>query len=99
MKYDVHLYPIVRVKVPNIEANSHQEAIDAACERVNDDLYRMFDSAGSLGDPTIISETEYSEEDAYYLVDEDGDDDRENSRWYNGDRTPSDLCGQSVATQ
>ncbi len=74
--YDVHIYAIVRVKVPHVQAGSQEEAIRNA----DVDLYGLFDNHAT-GDEI---ETEYAEEQAYYLVDEAGDEGRERSRWHDG---------------
>lgn len=73
MKYNVHIYPIVRVKVCDIEADSQKEAIKLAETQVN--LYRLFDADGP--------EVEYAEGIDGFLVDEVGDSDFRRSTWYN----------------
>jgi hypothetical protein len=75
--YDVHIYTVVRVKVPNVHANSQKEAIRNA----DVDLYGLFDNHAT-GDEI---DTEYAEEQAYYFVDEAGDEEHERSRWHDGE--------------
>ena len=66
-KYHVHLYPIVRVLVRDVEADSQVEAIKKAEELV--DLDRLF---AGLGGPHVAS-MEYADGIDGFLVDEDGD--------------------------
>ncbi len=75
--YHVHIYAVVRVKVPNVQAASQEEAIRNA----DVDLYCLFDNHAT-GDEIV---TEYAEEQAYYLVDEAGDEKHERSRWHDGE--------------
>lgn len=73
MKYDVHLFPIVRVKVHGVEAGSQEEAIKKAEESTDfDDLFNK------------APDIEYAEEVAYYLIDEVGDEEYERTRWHDG---------------
>ena len=71
--YDVHLFPLVRVKVRGVEADSQIAAIGKAEAMVN--LPRLFDRTGEV-------DTEYAEEISHFLVDEEGDPDFERSEWY-----------------
>lgn len=71
MKYDVHIYAIVRVKVQSIEAESQTEAIEKA--RVNTDMEQA------------IQEGEFTDEVTGYLVDEAGDAEFKNTRVYLAD--------------
>jgi hypothetical protein len=73
VKYDVHLFPIVRVKVHGVEAGSQEEAIKKAEEST--DFDNLFNKAPDI---------EYAEEVAYYLVDEVGDEEYERTRWHDG---------------
>ena len=66
MLYDVHIYAVVRVKVPNVEAESHLDAINKA-ETVTD-LHALLPN--------------YAEEINGYLVDEHGDEERTKSHYY-----------------
>ena len=64
--YDVHLFPVVRLKVPNVEAPSHREAITwARCQIAEDLTQRIPDDDG-----------EYAEEFSHYLVEVVGDEER-----------------------
>ena len=78
MKYDVHVFTVVRVSVEAVEAESHEEAIKTAIDRVN--FSEIFDKRLSSG--MGPSYTEWAEEDVYYLVDECGDEEYGNSRWW-----------------
>jgi hypothetical protein len=87
--YDVHIYAVVRVKAPNVEAVSQEEAIRNA----DVDLYGLFDNHAKSGE----IETEYAEEQAYYLVDEAGDEEHERSRWHDGEfRIVDDLIHHPI---
>lgn len=69
MKYAVHLFPTVRVKV-EVEAESQHGAIAKALEI---DLHPIVDHG----------EVEYSEDAIeIILVDESGDEEYDNSKWY-----------------
>lgn len=70
MKYNVHLYAVVRVKIEDIEAGSQTEAIEKAEERF-------------YADPDqLIRVAEYADEVEAALVDEQGDPEYLNSRHY-----------------
>ena len=69
-KFRVHLYPIVRIVVDDVEAESHKEAIKVAEGSV--DLNHLLDPG--VG--------EYADDIDCFLVDEVGDDGFVNSRWY-----------------
>ncbi len=73
MKYNVHLFPIVRVKVHGVEADSQEEAIKKAEDST--DFNDLFNKAPDI---------EYAEEVAYYLVDEVGDEEYERTGWHDG---------------
>ena len=68
-KYDVYLYPVVRLKVPSVEAHSQKEAIEIALEQ--------FELNGC-----IVREGEYADELEYFLVDEQGDEEHLNTCSY-----------------
>ena len=79
MKYSVHLFPIVRVKISDIEASSQAEAIKAAKELWNPD------SITAKGGP----KPKYAHEMSHFLVDEVGDEEHQNSQFYEADgKTP-----------
>ena len=80
MKYDVHIFTIVRVKVPGIEAGSQEEAMSKAEEQFS--FHDTFDNIKGC-------ETEWGEEHSYALVDVVGDKEYQNSMWYGPDlRSP-----------
>ena len=68
MLYDVHLYPVVRITLKGIEAESQMDAIRRAEASV--DLYQA------------VCEAEYAEDVTAYLVDEHGDRDYARTRCY-----------------
>lgn len=81
-KYDVHLFPILRVKIVDIEAASQVEAIQKAAAQWN---------SFSNEPPSIehVEAAEYAEEISYFLVDDVGDEEHQNSQFYEADgKTP-----------
>jgi hypothetical protein len=70
MKYDVHIFAVVRVTVGSVEAQTQKAAIRKAVDST--DLYEIF--AGE--------NTDYAEEITSYLVDEVGDEGHRNTRCY-----------------
>lgn len=89
MKYNVHVFAVVRVKVENIEAENHARAMKIAEQEVRDNE-NLFQRERFVvpGDPTLISYVELAEDEpaTCYLVDEQGDDNYDNSIWYNSNR-------------
>ena len=77
-KYNVHLYAVVRVKVVDVEASSQEEAIAKAEDSVL--LGRILNHERGL--PDNVECTEYAEEVVRYLVDEEGDEEYDKSKWY-----------------
>jgi len=73
-KHNVHIYAIVRVKVCDIEAESHADAIQKA--EVLVDLNALFNKG---------ADQEFADDIDCFLVDEIGDEDYGNSRWYEKD--------------
>jgi hypothetical protein len=74
-QFDVHLYPVVRVKVAGITADSPQAAIQQALSQT--DLYAACEAGG-----------EFAEEVSHYLVDVVGDAEYEQSRWFHSTDVP-----------
>ena len=73
MKYLVHLFPVVKLPGWVIEAGNHQRAIEQA-QRIWDtakDKQRQIEDFG-----------QYADEISCFLVDEIGDEEHENSRYY-----------------
>ncbi|MGH9444444.1 MAG: hypothetical protein ACRD3O_01710 [Terriglobia bacterium] len=75
MRYDVHIFAVVRVKISDVKARSHADAVRKAEAHV--DLYRLFDAASIAGHASEFgaSETEYADEVSSrlaYLVDQAG---------------------------
>ena len=79
MKYDVHIFAVVRVKVAGIDAESQIEAIHNAEGSV--DLYTLFSKPGSVS----VEITEFADGISHYLVDEVGDLTYKRSRFYEAD--------------
>jgi len=76
MKYNVHIFTVVRVKVSDIEASSHVDAMAKAEELIP--FHKIFDRDDN-------PEMEWGEEHSHALVDEVGDEEYENSKWYGPD--------------
>lgn len=74
-KYDVHIFATIRVKIPDVEAESQEEAIKKAEESV--DFENLLLNVGG-------HETESADEMGYYLVDEVGDKEHDNTHWHSG---------------
>jgi hypothetical protein len=74
-KYDVHMYAVVRIKLESIEAESQLAAI-AKAEEKRCDIDHLLRSG------------EFAKEIQCYLVDETGDEEYNNSRYYTGDADP-----------
>jgi len=70
VRYNVHIFAVVRVSVPGIEADSQEDACRKAVE--DTDLYEAVKWA----------DTEYAEDITEYLVDVEGDTEYQHSRWY-----------------
>lgn len=68
-KYHVHVYPIFRVLVPNIEADSPEEACQKAEQALDLDQFNR-------------PEIEYADDIDGFLVDEDGDTEHLRSAFY-----------------
>jgi hypothetical protein len=102
MKYKVHLFAVVRVRIDNIEATSQLEAIKKA---ENDtDLYRQFlweSRGGEGGTDPYVNHTEWADEISHVLVDEEGDEEYEQSGWYGtpDDRESHDEEGEWLPTK
>lgn len=78
MKFNVHVFTIVRVKVCNIVARSHKAAVKKA---IKTDFYDLFQSRPDV---------EWSEEHSHYLVDPivKGVEDFDHSEWLGDDLEP-----------
>lgn len=72
MKYTVHLYKAIRVKVEGVEANSQKEAMQLADAKLNMDRYLC---NGAEDEECCCLGA---------LVDEEGDEDYERSRYHEG---------------
>ena len=76
-KYDVTLHAAINVRVPGMEADTPQEAIQAALAKV--DLYSLLERQQPTPE---VGFTEYAEEVREALVDLVGDEKHEQSLWY-----------------
>lgn len=68
--YNVHLFPVVRLKVTAVDAMFHIEAVEKAVAQT--DLYAECESTN----------LEYAEELSHFLVDVAADPEFENSQWF-----------------
>lgn len=75
MKYDVHIYAVYRVKVANVEATDQKQACLNALAQTDLDF--------SIPAPRGVRIVEYADEVNGFLVDEVGDEEYKNSRYYN----------------
>jgi hypothetical protein len=82
-KYHVHVYPIVRVLVPDVEADSQEEACQKAEAAWNWEAV-LRQAGNERGWPAV----EYSDDINGFLVDEDGDTEHESSTWYDAEYAP-----------
>jgi hypothetical protein len=80
MKFDVHIFTVVRVKISGVEAESHSEAAKKANESV--DMNALFNDTDSQG---IV--TEWADEHSHALVDVVGDTEYTKSKWLCKDLT------------
>ena len=96
MKYNVHLYRTVRVKICGIEADNHPDAI----EKAEEEFHKHFQPS-SFANHVGSYVTEDAEETTCFLVDEEGDEEYENTRWYCADgKTDADgrcvMCARNT---
>jgi len=77
MKYNVHVYVTVRVKIIDVEANSPEEAIKRVPDHV--DLNDLMNRSHPLSN---VEHVEFVDEITGYLVDEQSDQKHERSRFY-----------------
>lgn len=75
-KYDVHLLPVIRFTVRNIEAGSPEEACSKAEQELDDTTLRRAMRGSSE------YEAEYADEIVAALVDIQGDEDYSESAWF-----------------
>ncbi len=83
-KYHVHVYPIVRVTVREVEADNPEEACRKA-EKLAD-LENLFHNVGF--NPSV-TDIEYADDIDGFWVDEDGDTEHERSRNYDAEYRPA----------
>jgi hypothetical protein len=92
MKYTVYVFPIVRVKVPDVEADSQAEAITKVDELMDSgkiDLHKILDTNSNKQFVRPVEFTaEYAEDIDGYHVDEVGDTEFKNSTWYDKEGRP-----------
>lgn len=94
-RYNVHLFAVVRIKVPNVEAASMIEANQKAYDLVGDHLFDYFSNDTPRGLPGV-EHVEYAEELSHCLTDIVGDDEYEQSRWFKNDLvTPTLMKGEA----
>lgn len=80
MLYNVHIYTVVRIKVTNVKAESQTEAIEKAQKHAaRSGAYDLFDRHNPVHG---VAHTEWAEDDAYFMVDEVGDEEHEKTNQY-----------------
>lgn len=79
MKYYVHRYEIVRMKIGPIEAETMEEAINKSDELA--DTHNYFKNGDPINEH--VDHVESADECDCFLVDIVGDDEYENSKWFN----------------
>ena len=75
-RFNVHLFPVIRLLVSDVEADSHRAAVEKALAMT--DLYARFEA----------SDGDYAEEISHYLVDVVGDDEYAESWWFYSRQSP-----------
>jgi hypothetical protein len=81
--YDVHLFPVVRMKIPGVQAESQTEAIKKAIEGF------------AFSSPFVFGDAEYADELEFFLVDEVGDEEYERTQWYEYDTEGQLVAGMN----
>lgn len=94
-KYTVHIYPIVRVTVPDVEAEDPVAAIKKAEAMVDMSHFfgQVHTSASRPGTPVLLP-LEYADDVDGYLVDENQGAESGSSTWYNKDYRPRSPEGR-----
>jgi hypothetical protein len=92
-KYNVHVYPVVRIMIPDIQADSMTEAIDKAERMVSFDA--LFERDNQGGNWTEMS---FAEEIAYWLVDMADDPNYNKTTWFIPDTSGKPVPDYDVAT-
>ena len=90
-KYHVHVYPVVRVLVPDIEADSQAEA----CQKAE----AAWDWSAALRNPQVVNfnsplnrlNLRYADKIDSFLVDEDGDAEHQRSTVYDAEYRPEGV--------
>jgi hypothetical protein len=104
MRHSVLVKRIVNVRIDGFDSATHTESIEAAQQIDFAALFRQIlrPLAATIADGStlVIRYVEDGEETNCYLVDEEGDEECENSRWYGSDgMTPlasGDVCGECL---
>jgi len=86
MKYNVHQYAVIRIKVSNITAESQREAMDKADEEISPHLLSLGCLDEAVDFAPFIEHIEPAEEVVGYLVDEVGDEEYEKTTLYGANK-------------
>lgn len=90
--YKVHVFTVVRVAFPGVEAGSQTDAIDKV--RNGENFYSLFNRFHPYyREREDGIDIEWAEEDSHFLVDEEDDEEYENSMWYT---MPSELFSSAM---
>jgi len=87
MKYNVHLYTVVRVKVVGVEAESQEKSVHEAIRLMGRDLDGFLKSPGHpcfapTPLPSNVEYFEYEDDILGALVDEEGDEEFERTEYH-----------------
>ncbi len=100
MRHSVLVKRIVNVRVDGFDNATHLESIEAAQQidfgKLFRQILRHIEATVADGSTLVIRYVEDGEETNCYLVDEEGDEECENSRWYGSDGVtplaPGNVC-------
>jgi hypothetical protein len=85
----VWVFPIIRVKVPSVEAESQKDAIAKVNYLIDSgviNFHTMFD--GPVPDIEHATNAEYADDVDGYCVDGEGDSEYKRTQWYDKDGNP-----------
>jgi hypothetical protein len=76
--FDVHLFPVIRVKISVVDAPSPRDAVEETLRHIGPNFYARFKEPDS----------EFADEFSHYLVDVPGDADFRESQWFYSTQEP-----------
>jgi hypothetical protein len=81
-KHIVHMFAVVGVKVCDVEAASHEEAVKAAVGSRVRDFDTLFDTTNYRHRPYGVTNVEFGDEFSHFIVDETDDKDYVRTTWH-----------------